>query len=394
MTVETEAKPRNRIVVVAILALTVVVLVSAGMLYKRAASRTNDVALASAPRPVTTVEVTSAKFRPSRRYIATIRPWLEAKIGPQLVSGYVDTVLFRDGAAVKKGDVLATMDCRSASAKAQAVAEAARALETKQAAVAKEASRVQGMLDGGFVSENEAERKIAESSSQEAEILSEKAKLLGSSLEVDDCVLRAPFDGEIADRLADPGSFARPGSSILSVVDRGTVRVVVDVPETEYALVSPGTVVEIKLLATNKTVRAPISRRSPAADPSLRTIHVEIDLPDPGREIPVGTTADLALDVGDPVPAAEAPLTAVSIRGEKATLFVVEHDVAKRTSVHVIGEAHGSVFLDPSLVGRSIVTEGRSLLSDGDRVEAQAKGASVSSSTPPAAGSANAEGRP
>jgi len=37
---------------------------------------------------------------------------------------------------------------------------------------------------------------------------------------VSDCVLRAPFDGEIATRLVDPGAFVRPGTSIVSVIDR------------------------------------------------------------------------------------------------------------------------------------------------------------------------------
>lgn len=368
-TVEASSRPRS--VPLVILSLTVAACVAGGLLYRRASARTNDVALASSPRPVTIVEVRASSFRPSRRYIATVRPWFEARIGPQLVSGYVDTVLFRDGATVKKGDVVATMDCRTASAKAQAVAEAARALETKQVAVAKEASRVRGMLDGGFVSENEVDRKVAESSSEEAQLLAEKAKLLGTSLEVDDCVLRAPFDGEVAERTADPGSFARPGTSIMSVVDRSTVRVAVDVPETEFGLVAPGTKVQIRLLATGLVVTAPISRRSPSADPTLRTIHVEIDLPDPKREIPVGTTADLALDVGEPVAAAEVPLTAVSIRGEKAVVFVVEDGVAKRVTAAVLGEARDHVYVDPSLAGKKIVSEGRSLLSDGDRVDAK-----------------------
>jgi RND family efflux transporter MFP subunit len=210
-------------------------------------------------------------------------------------------------------------------------------------------------------------------------------------------VLRAPFDGEIAERVADPGSFARPGTSILSVVDRSTVRVSLDVPETDYALVEPGREVELRLLATGASLRAKISRRSPAADASLRTVHVEVDVADPARAIPVGTTADLLIDVGEPIPAAELPLAAASVRGDKAVVFTVEGGIAKRVSVPVVGESKGSLFVDPSLVGKAIVVEGRSLLSDGDRVDAHAEAprdvppsasAAVSAPTPPAAASA------
>jgi RND family efflux transporter MFP subunit len=345
------------------------ILASGFAMYKRGASRTNDVPLSSSPKPVTVVVAREATFRPTRRYVATIDPWLVAKVGPQLVSAYVDTVLFRPGAPVKKGDVLATLDCRNASAESQAVAMAARALETKQAAAAKEAARLQGMLDGGFVSENEADKKMAEATAQQADILAAKAKLLGSSLEVNDCVLKAPFDGEVDARMADPGSFARPGSFILSVVDRSTVRIAADVPETDFALVAPGALVKMRIVATGTTITAPITRRNPSADLATRTVHFEVDVSDPERHIPVGTTVELWVDVGEPQPAAEIPLIGASVRGDKATVFVVGEDaLAKKRTVAVLGETAGSLFVELGLSGAKIVTEGRGLLEDGDKV--------------------------
>ena len=41
------------------------------------------------------------------------------------------------------------------------------------------------------------ERKQADSASKEAELMSTKARLERATLEVSDCVLRSPFDGEI-----------------------------------------------------------------------------------------------------------------------------------------------------------------------------------------------------
>ena len=86
-----------------------------------------------------------------------------ASVGPQLVSAYVDTVLVRPGAVVKRGEVLATLDCRDASAASQAVASAARAIDARQKAARHEAARLQGLLAGNFVSPNEAEQKTAAS---------------------------------------------------------------------------------------------------------------------------------------------------------------------------------------------------------------------------------------
>lgn len=345
------------------------VLVVGALLIHRASSRVNRVALADDPKPVSVVAAKPASYRSSHSYVGTIRPWVETKIGPQFESAYVDTVLVRPGAVVKKGDVLATLDCRNANATAQAVEMEARALDARQKAVADEASRLSGLLDGGFVSPNEAEQKTAQSSAVEAQLLAQKAKLLGSSLEVGDCILRAPFDGEIATRAMDPGGFVRPGVSILTLVDRRTVRVTADAPEIDFGDVAPGVAVAVHVVSTKQDLTAHVSRRAPAADPSTRTVHFELDVPDEGRTLPVDTTAELSIDVGEPVPATEIPLYAATIRGAKATLFVADGGVAHRRVVEIVGERAGSLFVEPSLAaGSQVVTEGRALLSDGDKV--------------------------
>ena len=140
-----ESKPRRIVPIVLFVSVAAVLGLGATM-FRRARAKTNDVALASSPKPVTAIEVKASTFRATRRYVATIEPWLRAKVGPQLVSAYVDTVLFRPGATVKKGEVLATLDCRDAGAAAQAAMMAARALEKKQVAIAKEAERLDKML--------------------------------------------------------------------------------------------------------------------------------------------------------------------------------------------------------------------------------------------------------
>ena len=201
---------------------------------------------------------------------------------------------------------------------------------------------------------------------------SERANLARSSLQVNDCIMRAPFNGEIAQRSVDPGAFVRPGSTIVTVVDRDTVRMTADAPEMDFAVVPAGTKVVVHVDATASDLRGAITRRSPAADPSTRTVHFEIDLPDPARAIPVGTTGEVHLEVGEPVAATEVPLYAATVRGDRATVFVVAHGLAEAQTLAVQGEAAGSLFLDPTLAPESlVVTAGRALLNSGDRVEAK-----------------------
>ncbi len=362
----------NRRKVPIIIGVVVVTFLGLGaLMVRRAESQTNKTALAGEAKPVTFVEAKASPFRASRTYVGTLQPWLEAKVGPQLVSAYVDTVLVRPGAEVKKGDVLATLDCRNASATSQAVAMQARALEARQQALSHESTRIQGLLDGGFVSPNEAEQKSAQSAAEQAQLLATQAKLLGTSLEVNDCILRAPFAGEVASRSIDPGAFVRPGASIVSVVDRTAIRIVGDAPEVDFGVVAPGREVTVHILATGKDRSATIARRAPSADPSTRTVRFELDIPNADRSIPVGTTGEIRIEVGEPVLASEIPLYAASVRGSRASVFVIEGQVAHVRVVGVRGEISGRLFTDPELAaGTHVVTEGRALLNEGDRVAA------------------------
>ncbi len=360
---------KKYIVRLALLLLPGLVLVGFGALYARSQRAVSTSSLADEPRGVTAIAVEQTSYRPSRRYVGTLQPWLLARLGPQMISAYVEDVRVRPGDRVKKGQVLATLDCRKASAASRSVALEARALETRQKALSNEAARIQKLLEGGYVSENEVEQKQARSATEQAHLLALRAQLVGKAIEAEDCVLRAPFDGEVSERSADPGAFVRPGGSLVVVLDRSTVRLVLEVPEGDHDAVAPGVSARIRLLSGAGELSGEVARRSPAADPGTRTIRVEMDIKDAERRLPVGTTAEVTVDVGEPAPALRVPVTAARVRGPRATLFTLEGSVARRVSAKVLGEVGGSLFLEPTPeVKALVVTEGRSLLSDGDRV--------------------------
>lgn len=362
---------RSRRIPLTIVGAVGAVLLLGALLYWRAVAHNNHVALADAPKGVTVERAVATQYQPSRRYVGTMAPWIQAQVGPQLVSAYVDTVLVRPGAVVKKNQVLATLDCRNASASQKAVAMEARSVAEMQAALEKQASRVTKMLDGGFVSPNEVDQRQAESSSKEAQLLSLEAQRLGTDLQVNDCILRAPFDGEISERMEDPGAFVHPGNAIVTIVDRNVVRVTTDVPEEDFNSVAPNTPVAIQVVSTSQKTQGNISRRAPAADLGTRTVHVEIDLPNADHRFPVNTTALLGIDVGKPMPATRIPLTAATVRGKKADIFVVQGDKVRHETVAVLGEQGSALFIDPKLAaGTMVVTQGRTVLADGDKVTA------------------------
>ncbi len=328
-------------------------------------------ALAEKPKGVTTIAVKTTTFRPSRRYIGSVDPWISANIGPQFVSASVDEVLVRPGDTVAKGALLAKLACQHVAANSQALTASARATAAREQALADESKRLDEMAKLGFVSENERQNKLAESAAEAAQLASAQARSLSGSLEQNDCVLRAPFAGEIAERFVDPAAFVHPGMAVVTLIDRSKVRIAIEVPESDYDFVTPGAPATIRLLANNQELTGVIARRAPSASESARTIHCEVDLPNESRTLPTGTTAELRLDVGQPQEALELPLIAAAVRGSKATVFVVDGDVVHAKTLRLLGEREGNLFVEPAIPPQSrIVLEGRSGLKDGDHVRA------------------------
>jgi membrane fusion protein, multidrug efflux system len=369
------AEKQKRLVPLILIGCGLAVVLLGGLLLHHAMASVNDVALAQEAKGVTAVHARAAPYKPLRRYVGTIEAWVSANIGPQLVSAYVETVLVRPGDSVKRGQVLATLDCRNTSALSNQIREQARAISATQKAVAKEAERVGSLMNGGFVSPNEVEQKSAESSSKEAQVLSLQAQVLGSNLQVADCILRAPFDGDVGDRTVDPGAFVKPGMTVVTILDRSTLRVTANVPESDFSMVPPTAPVALKILATGELRYATITRRAPQADETTRTIHIEMDVQNRDRSIPSGTTADVSIEVGNPTPSLEIPLTAASVREDKASVFVVKDSVVHKAVVKLLGEREGRLYVDTSIgAGTLVVSEGRSGLVDGDRVTVKTEG--------------------
>lgn len=383
---------RRMLAPVALLTLTgITALAGTGLLHKAEATTNHD-ALADQPRMVTVVPAKVATWRGSRRYVGTLEPWQKAAVGPQVVSAYVLDVAVRPGDLVKQGDVLAHLDCRNRAASRQAIVMQQKALKAREHALARETERMRGMLEGKFVAPNEVDQKAAATETLLAQIAESEAVLERASLEVSDCTLRAPFDAEVAQRHVDAGTFVHPGQTMLTLIDRSTVRLTVSVPEADFAHVAPGTPVQVHCLALDRTSQATVSRRTPSADRGTRGVGVELDLANADRALPVGTTAELAVDVGQPVPALQVPLLAAQIRGEKATVLVVQDGVLHRKTWKLLGEREGSAFLAGDVpAGTQVVTEGKAGVHDGDRVQASVDKTSVAQA-PAATGDASHPG--
>ena len=99
--------------------------------------------------------------------------------------------------------------------------------------------------------------------------------------------IEAPFDGIVTQRNVNTGDLTQPGPDRppLFIVARSDIMTIrFNVPEAFAAEVNPGDRAGVKLQEMKgKTVEGKVTRISWAIDPKVRTLRVEIDIPNPAR---------------------------------------------------------------------------------------------------------------
>ncbi len=107
--------------------------------------------------------------------------------------------------------------------------------------------------------------------------------------------IEAPFDGIVTQRNVNTGDLTQPGADKppLFIVARSDIMTIrVNVPEAFAAEVNPGDRAVVKLQEMKgKTVEGKVTRVSWAIDPKVRTLRVEIDIPNPGAKLQPGLYA-------------------------------------------------------------------------------------------------------
>lgn len=140
-------------------------------------------------------------------------------IKPQ-VSGRITRIHFTDGADVKRGTPLFTIDPRPYQAK---VLEAEGNLAQMQAAVdlAKiEFERVANLIETKAISKSDFDTRKNAVQVAEAQLKQSQAALETARLDLEYCFIRSPIDGRAGKRMVDIGNIVTPDTETLLMIQR------------------------------------------------------------------------------------------------------------------------------------------------------------------------------
>lgn len=153
------------------------------------------------------------------------------------VSGYIDSVNYREGDEVKKGQVLFTIDDRSyRAALEQAKAELARA--RSQASLARsESGRSEKLIGTQAISREAWEQRRSAASQAQADVLAAEAAVDMAQLNLDFTRVTAPIDGRASRAQITAGNLVTAGDSasvLTTLVSQQQMYVYFDVDENTF----------------------------------------------------------------------------------------------------------------------------------------------------------------
>jgi RND family efflux transporter MFP subunit len=314
------------------------------------------------------------------------------------ITGRVTGVFFTEGMRVHQGFVLATLDDSDAQrtlASAIADRNATQAsildlqVQLKNAQI--ELHRVQELKADGIQTQEALDNQTMTANSLRAridytqeQVLAADARIKEAQQAVDNCVIRAPFDGIIVSKDAQVGEMVSPISAgggftrtgIATIVDMASNEIEVDVNENYIARVKPGQNVTAVLDAyPDWKIPSRVRTIIPTADRQKATVEVRIAfdkldpriLPDMGVKVTfLGEEEKQAkrAPAGVMVP----PNALRDDRGQKI-VFLVKDDHIERRAVEV-GTNNGAQaqILAGLTPGDTIVVGGPADLRDGEAV--------------------------
>lgn len=228
----------------------------------------------------------------------------------------------------------------------------------------------------------EAQVEASKSSLEAArsQLLAAQAKRQRDQVLYDYSKITAPFAGIVTQRYANLGALMQAGTSSstqamplvrLSQDDR--FRLVIPVPESYVRYIRVGDPVSVMVPSLSRSFPGKVARFSMDVKEDTRTMHTEVDVPNPNRTLMPGLYAEATLMLEKKDRALAAPLQAINHEGGQTTVYVVDHDNRIEDRKVTLGlETDSDVEVVAGLKnGEMVVVSDRSSLKPGQRVQPQ-----------------------
>ena len=300
-----------------LLRILAVAVLAAGAAFAWKATRPAPVAVVLATAEPGRVETTVANTR-----AGSVSACRRAKLATPL-GGRIEKLTVREGDRVKKGQLLIELWNDDLLARERVSREQLNTARTRQREAcvladiaARGAARTRQLRDKGFVSEDNVDRVESEAKAKQAvcesartQIDEAQARISASRADTARTVMRAPFDGIVAEVNGEVGEYLTPSPPgiptlpAVDLIDDSCLYVSAPIDEVDAAQLKVGMAGRITLDAyRGRHFAGKVRRIAPyvlALEKQARTVEVEVefDAPAEARHLLVGYSADIEVVV-------------------------------------------------------------------------------------------------
>jgi RND family efflux transporter MFP subunit len=325
-------------------------------------------------------------------------------------SGYVQKLSVDYGTHVTQGQVMAVLEIPELEAQLQVdqadiknasnqVVRARHELaryEAQYTALHLEYTRLNGVFETqpGIVAQQEvddAQGKDLAAASQvdagkaaldaaQSQLAAANAKLIHDRTLYDYSKITAPFSGIVTERYANLGTLMQAGTDsstqampLVRLSEDDLFRLVIPVPESYVRYIRIGDPVSVNVPSLKHTFPGKVARFSVDVRADTRTMHTEVDVPNPQRVLLPGLYAEAELGLEQKANVLAVPVQALNHEGNKTTVFVVNQKAQLEDRPVQIGlETSSDAEITSGLrEGEQVVVSDRSGLKPDQKVHAQ-----------------------
>jgi membrane fusion protein (multidrug efflux system) len=304
-----KSKTRQRIVVVAGLAVVVAVLVGVKADQIVTMVKAGE-SFVPPPQAVTSAKVHDASWEATRDAVGTLVASQGVTVAAE-VAGRVTEIGYESGATVKRGDVLVRLDASTEAAQLEAaVADAQLAKTTLQRArkLRQSEANAQADLDAAEARARQTNAAVANLRA----VISKKT-------------VRAPFDGRIAIRQVNLGQIVSPGTAIASL--QAVTPIYADFWLPQHALrdLEAGERVRLRTDTFPDAVwMGEVTTINPEVDPSTRNVRVRATFSNEHGRLRPGMFGNVEVISSEKRPVLTVPATAVVYAPYGDSVFAIE----------------------------------------------------------------------
>lgn len=294
----------------------------------------NNNSVATTQDTLTVFILHASNVHKSAEFPAELLPYLNAGLYAK-VQGFVKDMNVDIGDRVVKGQILAIVEAPEVNTKIQEYESSIQSVRSKYLTSLDNWQRIdKAAQTPNTVAPADLEQArnqmMADSAAYlAAQSLSKSYKQLGNYL-----VIRAPFDGVITSRKADPGDLVDANTLLFNEQDINRLRLRVQVPEEYIGTQLMSDKIGFRIEAyPGKLFYASLSRKSGAIDPATRTELWEFDYANKNPELRAGDFAFAELNVHRADSGFVVPFSAVVTNQENKFIIKVADNKISRVNV-------------------------------------------------------------